>query len=83
MIRLHTGLHAVEQAWSNEESLLVALQRELTTVDHQFGALFHAQRDIVFDLLPVRRRNHGTILRLVIARDAHIQGPNLRYHALT
>src|SRR3546814_13633133 len=68
LVTFHVGGDMVEQGRTDEEALFMALQRETAAVDHEFGAFVGAFRDPALDLVLVRLRHHGAVMRLGIGR---------------
>src|SRR6185369_12836700 len=71
LVRLHTGLHMIEEGRADEEAFLMALQREAAAVDDQLRAFVDRQLDVAFDPLLVRLADYGAVVRFGVGGDAH------------
>ena len=77
-INAHVGGHFVEQRRADEEAVLIALQLHGAAIDDQLGAFLHADIDVRFHLVAVRRRHQRPHLGLGIVARPHFQGAHAR-----
>ena len=68
LIDVHVRRHAVKKMWADKETVFIALQSEVTTIDDEFCTLVNASLHEPEDVLLCSRCHNGTIIDVIARR---------------
>src|SRR3546814_17629992 len=69
----HIGLDAIKYGWPHKVAALISGNRQITTVEHQLGALVHTLLNQAFHTLLGVGRHQGTPIGFFVGADIDLE----------